>query len=600
MKKIALFFWVSFCIGWSGACSYQARHLQGSLSLHDDDKAHFYPSQEKRPRADFVAEGADGMVASAHPLATKAGIDVLKRGGTAIDAAIAVSFMTGVVRPHSTGIGGGGFLLYYEKASGKVVAYDFRERAPDKASADMFLNKQGNPKDFDFGPIKIKEASVNGHLAVGIPGLVAGLVRVHKDHGSLPFKELLIPAISTAEDGFIVYPQLEEALQERKGVMERFPGTKKIFFSKGLPLKEGDVLKQKDLALTLREISEKGSEGFYKGFVAQLFIKEMKKYGLITQKDLDTYQVKMREPVEGTYKGYRIVSMPPPSSGGVHIIQILNILEDDSIQIYGRQSLKSLHLLVEAMRRAYADRAKYLGDPEFTKVPTKGLISKAYAKSLRQNIDDENPTPSKNLVQASPVAYESNTTTHFSIVDKWGNAVSSTQTINGSFGSGLVVPGTGVILNNEMDDFSIKPGAPNLFGLITDKANSIAPQKTMLSSMSPTMVFDRQGNLELVLGAPGGPKIITATLQTILNYITYDMPLEDAVHAYRVHHQFMPDVLYVEKNGLALEVLENLRSKGYKIEEKNEGIGDIQAIGRRNKMWVGVSDTRSTGKPMGY
>lgn len=556
---------------------------------------------ESRDRSDYEATGDHGMVVSAHPLATAAGLEILKAGGTAADAAVTVSLMTSVVRPHSTGIGGGGFLLYYDKATDKVTAYDFRERAPAGASRNMYLGKDGEPKTTTHNGVLIEKPSVNGYLAGGVPGLIAGIVRVHADFGKLSFAETVAPATNLARDGFPVYDELDSALKYRAEVMRNFPSTRAIFFPQGPALKTGDLLVQKDLATTLDRIAQHGHYDFYEGETARLIAEDMKQNGIITLEDLKSYSVKIRPPVTGTYRDYKVVSMPPPSSGGIHIVQMLNMLEKDHPNALATENYADyVHLVAEVMRRAFADRANHLGDPEFYQVPQKGLISKRYAHDLRKTIAPTTATPSSELSNAPPAPYESDSTTHFSIVDRWGNAVSSTQTINTTFGSGVVLAGTGIVLNNEMDDFSIKPGVPNAYGLVGGEANAIEAQKTMLSSMSPTMVFDPSGKLEMIVGSPGGPRIINATFQTIVNYIDHGMPLADAVHFLRFHHQYLPDEIRIEPGALTPLEKEVLVNYGHQVTVKQYPIGDVQAIARTKNGWVGVSDTRSTGQPMGY
>jgi len=560
----------------------------------------FPPVEPGRTRASYVATGQKAMIATAHPLATEAGYQVLRDGGNAFDAAVAASFVISVVRPQSTGIGGGGFLVGHESKSRHTMVYDFRERAPAGATRDMFLDAKGEPASFTYEGRKVPNASVNGHLAVGVPGLVKGLLKIHKKYGKLPLSRVMQPAIEVAEKGFTVYGGLAHALTERSEIMRQFPGTVKVFFPGGQALKVGDTLVQKDLAWTLRQIAKRGEAAYYKGEIAQRLLKEMRRgHGLMTQKDLANYQVLEREPVVGTYRGYKIVSMPPPSSGGVHIIEILNMLAGDDFGKMGFGSVASVHLLTEAMRRAFADRAVYLGDPDFVKIPLKGLLSPTYAQALRRTIDMTKSTPSSAVNPGKPADYESPSTSHLSVVDAWGNAVSTTQTVNFSFGSCVVAEGTGIVLNDEMDDFSKKPGSPNAFGLLGYEANAVAARKTMLSSMSPTLVYDPKGDLRLVVGSPGGPRIISATLQTIINVIDFHMPLADAVHATRIHHQWQPDVLRYEENGLRPEVVAALTKMGHKLEIKGN-IGDVQAIGMDGGTLTGVSDTRAEGKPMGF
>jgi gamma-glutamyltranspeptidase/glutathione hydrolase len=552
------------------------------------------------PNHIFEAKGRHGVVAAAHPLASKAGLTMLKAGGNAIDAAVATSFMISVVRPQSTGIGGGGFALVHQANAGETKVYDFRERAPIKSSRDMYLDSSGNPKDFNYQGTEVPNASVNGHLAAGTPGVVAGLIKMHAEGGKLPFSKVIEPAIQIAENGFPVYHGLTESVAMRQKILTVFPASKSLLLPDGEPIKVGKLLVQKDLAATLRRIQKNGRDGFYKGETAKLLLAEIKRgKGLISQRDLDEYKVKIRKPIKGSYRGLDVVSMPPPSSGGIHIIQMLNMLEPTDYGKLGHNTSASIHLLAETMRRAFADRARYLGDPEFVKIPTKGLVSKNYAKQQMRSFKVNQATPSTVVGAGDPASYESSSTTHISVVDQWGNAVSTTQTVNYTFGSCVVVGGTGFILNNEMDDFSKKPGVPNAYGLVGSEANAIAARKTMLSSMSPTIVL-KDGKVSMVLGSPGGPRIITATLQTILNVIDHKMPLKEAVHATRVHHQWLPDVLRIEGEELPLKVRQELAALGHKLNQK-PAIGDVQAIKKIDTgEWVGVSDRRSDGSPMGY
>lgn len=548
---------------------------------------------------DKVVEATEGVVAASHPLASEAGVLILKQGGNAIDAALAASFAISVLRPQSTGIGGGGFALVYKKESGKVIAYDFRERAPLQASEKMYQNKDGSLKEFFYKKKKVGLAAHSGHQSVGVPGMIAGLLEMHKKHGTLPLSKIMEPAIQLAENGFPIYRRLVNAIKDEEHVLRSFPQTRKIFFPNDKVPKEGDLFVQKELAHTLSLIASQGEYVFYHGKIAHDIVSEMKQGGgVISLKDFENYKVKISEPITTDYRQYRVVGMPLPSSGGIHIIQILNMLSEDDIYALKHNSVEYLHLLVECMRRAYADRAEYLGDPDFYKVPIKGLLSKNYALSLRKSIDPKHATPSIKLKAGQPFNYESPSTSHISTVDKWGNSVSTTHTINDIFGSGVTVDG--MILNNEMDDFSSKPGTPNSYGLVGSQANAIAPGKTMLSSMSPTMVFDEKGELKWVLGAPGGPRIITATLQTLINVIDFKMPLSEAVQADRVHHQWLPDEVYYEENGLSPKVIKGLSEEAYQLKTSNFTFGDIQALERlKNGNWVGVSDKRSDGEPRG-
>ena len=558
------------------------------------------PMDPSRSRSSYTARGHRAMVATAHPLASAAGIEILRAGGNVVDAAVAASFVISVVRPQSTGIGGGGFMLYHDATNKKTKVYDFRERAPAAATRDMFVGPQGQSMPFRYGKVEIPDASVNGHLAVGVPGLVDGLVATHASHGRLPLKTVLQPAIKIAANGFPVYPMLAQRLAERATVLSKFPATKKIFFKHDQPLTTGSLLIQKDLAKTLERIATHGSKDFYYGDTAKLIVAEMKRgHGLITGADLADYRMIERRPIEVNYAGYKIVAMPPPSSGGITVLETLNILSESPAANAAYGSTAAVHWLAEAMRRAFADRAQLLGDPAFTKIPLKGLLSLDYAKSLRSGIDPKHATNSRSLPPSVADKFEHPSTTHLVVMDSDGNAVSTTQTVNYYFGSGVVAAGTGILLNDEMDDFAKHPGTPNVFGLVGSDANAVAAKKTPLSSMSPTLVFDGKGELRLALGSPGGPRIITATLQTIFNSLSRGLNLPDAVHAYRIHHQWLPDQLEVEKGGLDTKVIQELKSMGHSIVE-HPGMGDVEAVARQADGLVGVSDTRSDGQPMGF
>ena len=559
------------------------------------------PVDPKREASSYLASGRQAMVAAAHPLASEAGYAILKAGGNAVDAAVAASFVISVVRPQSSGIGGGGFLLHYAGSTQQTEAIDFRERAPQAATAGMYQDTKGDLASYHVGGVKVADPSVNGHRSVAVPGLVKGLLQVHAKHGRLPLAQVMQPAIAIAAQGFPVYPGLAEALQERADILRLYPTTVKIFFSRGQPLQTGDVLVQSDLAWTLKMIAAQGEAVFYRGLIAKLISAEMQRgQGLVTAADLAAYRVKVRTPVTGVYRGHKIISFPPPSAGGATIVEILNILaaRPEYPQL-AAGSAASLHLLAEAMRLAFADRM-VIGDPDFVSVPLKGLLSPVYAAHLATSIDPHKATPSSAVKPGQPQQYEHPSTTHLSVVDAAGNAVSTTQTVNYSFGSGVVAAGTGIVLNDEMDDFAKKPGAPNVFGLVGSHANAIAPGKTMVSSMSPTLVFTPNGALRLVLGSPGGPRIINATVQTILHVIDHHMSLGDAVQSARIHQQWMPDLLYVEKDGFAPGVESELVRMGYKI-AISDGIGDVQAIGiEAGGILTGASDTRSEGVPLGY
>jgi gamma-glutamyltranspeptidase / glutathione hydrolase len=549
----------------------------------------------------FVATGRQGMVVTAGEQASKAGVEMLRRDGNAVDAAVAASFAVSVIRPQSTGIGGGGFFLLYLAKSKETLAIDFRERAPVRATHDMFLRD---------GKV-VAELSRNGPLAVAVPGLVAGLVEVQKKYGSMPLKEVMAPAIRLADEGFPIYPQLAGAIAYRAKLLGDSPTTQAIYFREGRSLREGELLVQKDLARTLREIAAKGKDAFYQGRVAKALVEEIRvRGGLITQEDLDSYRVLYRPPVTGTFRGAEIHAMPPPSSGGVLILQMLNVLDGFPLQQFGFHSPKAIHVLTETMRLAFRDRARYLGDPDFIQVPTSMLASAEYATDLRAKIDLAKATPSE-VLPASPAGkVESTSTTHLSVLDKDGNAVATTQTVNLYFGSGVMVPGTGVLLNDEMDDFSAQLNNPNAFGLLGETdANAIAPRKTPLSSMSPTIVT-RDGKVILVTGSPGGSRIISATLQVLLNVLAYDMSLPEAMFAPRIHHQWFPDELLVEmqKGSQPEGLVEALQQMGHKVtvvEDTGDGrtpFGNVQAIhvDVASGQITGVSDPRGEGRPHGF
>ncbi len=538
---------------------------------------------------DHVFEGKDYIVSAQGTYSAKAGAKMYELGGNAIDAFAAVSFAISVERPQSTGIGGGGFLLYKSAEMEKPVSFDFREKAPFLADSKMFLDKKGE---------EIKGKSLNGIFAGGVPGLVAGVVEVHKKYGKLPLATVMEPAIELADKGFKVYPGLAMALRVRELTLKEFPATVKIFFKDGHVLQEGDLLVQKDLAKTLRAIAKEGRDGFYKGWVADAIVaEERRRGGLIRYDDLKRYNVIERLPIYGTYKGHEIYSMGPPSSGGAHVIQILNILEPLNIGHYGIQDAMSVHYTASAMQQAFADRARYLGDMDFVKVPLKELTSKEYAKKIREKIPRDRALLKEEVLPGKFDGYESTETTHFSIMDKEGNMVASTQTINGFMGSGLVIPKTGIILNNEMDDFATKVGAKNLFGAVGGENNLVESEKRPLSSMSPTLVL-KEGKPVLSVGTPSGTRILTCVAQTILNYIEHKEPLLNSVAAVRFHQQWYPDELRIGTFGIKKEEEDRLREMGYKINHQNLGCR-IQAIAKENNLLIGVSDPRGRGLAIG-
>ena len=534
--------------------------------------------------------GKNGMVASEQGLATQVGLDILKQGGNAIDAAVAVGFALAVVLPNAGNIGGGGFMVLHDDKTGKDVAIDFREIAPAKASRDMYLDNQGNVID---------GKSLFTHDASGVPGTVAGMEYALKKWGTMPLSKVLEPAIKLADKGFIVSDVLAQTLKEEKSTLGKWSASKAIFFKNGEPLKSGDLLVQKDLAKSLRLIAKQGAKAFYQGEIATKIAKEMQSHGgTMTLEDLKAYKVVERQPIIGDYRGYKVVTMPPPSSGGVHLIEILNMLEHYPIKEDGVNSAKNIHHMAESMKLAYADRSEYLGDPDFVKIPVTGLTSKAYANERVKTIDDNKARLSSNIKPGKPQPYESDQTTHFSVMDKAGNAVAVTYTLNLNFGSGIVVEGTGILLNNEMDDFSVKPGVPNAFGLVGGTANAIEAKKRPLSSMTPTIVM-KNNKPWLVTGSPGGARIITTVLQSVVNTIDHEMNPAEAIITPRVHHQWLPDELRVEE-GISPDTIKLLQDKGHKVVTKAP-MGRIQIIQADDSGFYGYSDPRNPdGKTLGF
>lgn len=510
----------------------------------------------------------NGLAVSTHELADAIGQRVLDSGGNAIDAAVAVGYALSVVHPAAGNIGGGGFALIH-LANGQNIALDFREVAPKKATRDMYLDKNGEV---------VEDLSVVGYLAAGVPGTVKGMSAMLDKYGTKKLAELIAPAIELADKGFAITERQAQTMLEARSNLAKFASSKKYFLKPdGTPYKQGEKLVQKDLAKTLRLIAQKGADAFYKGEIAAMIEADMKKNGgIITKDDLASYEVAWRKPVEGTYRGYKILSMSPPSSGGTHIIQILNTIENADIAKLGYQSSQAIHIIAEAMRQAYADRSEYMGDPAFVKIPLDKLLSKEYAKEIYAKITP-NATPSSQVKPGLGPIHEGNNTTHYSVADKWGNAVSVTYTINGSFGAYAAVDGAGFLLNNEMDDFSIKPGVPNQYGLVGGDANAIAPGKRPLSSMSPTIVLDKSGKLYMVVGSPGGARIITTVLQVIINVIDYKMDIARAVESSRFHLQWLPDELRLEAFGLGQDTKDSLTKMGYKLVELPD-MGDVNAI----------------------
>jgi gamma-glutamyltranspeptidase/glutathione hydrolase len=543
---------------------------------------------QNKSQTSHEATGNRFIVSTQGEATTRAARDMLLRGGNVIDAAVAASFVISVERPQSTGIAGGGFMMVHFAKTSEDIALDFREVAPKAASEKMFQNNKGEV---------IAGRSTDGALAVGVPGTVAGLLDIHKRYGKLPLETVMQPAIDLAMRGFPVYPHLAKALADRKQILFQSTEARRVFFNPdGDVLKLGSMLKQANLAKVLREIAAKGRDGFYRGWVADAIVAEQKRLGgLITREDLRRYVPTYRQPVRGRFAGYEVLSMPPPSSGGAHVIEILNMLEGFPLKNQGMMSPLSIHQTSAAMQLAFFDRAKYLGDSDFVKVPLRALTSDEYADARRKLINPAKAMRIMDVTATDPAGYESSETTHFSIADSEGNVVSSTQTINGWFGSGLVVPGTGVVLNNEMDDFSAKPGVPNKFGVIggSANANAIAPAKRPLSSMSPTIVT-KNGKAILALGSPSGSQIINCVVHTILNYLTYDLSLWESVTRQRYHHQWTPDEILVESPGFAPDVQTKLEAMGYHIRTGDIGC-KVQAIAFEDGQLRGVSDPRGEG-----
>jgi len=524
-----------------------------------------------------------GMVATQETIATQIGLDILKQGGNAVDAAVAVGYALAVTLPRAGNLGGGGFMLVYIADKKQVIAIDYREKAPAKASRDMYLDEDGEV---------VPNLSTFHGLAIGTPGTVMGLEHAREAYGSLSREQLMAPSIKLAKQGIVVTADLANSLSNMKERLSQWPETVAIFYKKdGSNYQAGDILKQTDLAKTLTLISEQGDKGFYQGNTAKAIASSIHNAkGVVSESDLKNYNIVERKAIEGTYRGYQIFSMPPPSSGGIHIVQILNMLENYDLTAMGHNSAQHIHTLVESMRRAYADRSLHLGDSDFVKVPVQTLISKQYAKQLVSEINSDQATPSSDVQPDANLPYESDQTTHFSIVDKWGNAVANTYTLNYSYGSGIVAKGTGVLLNNEMDDFSAKPGHANGYGLIGGEANAIAPGKRPLSSMSPTIILkDKQ--LYMVTGTPGGSRIITTTLQVLSNVIDYDMNVADATSATRIHHQWLPDYIRIE-SGLSLDTIKLLEQKGHQLKLQST-MGSTQSIMKTESGLFGASDPRT-------
>lgn len=532
---------------------------------------------------------ASGMVVSAHPEASRIGAQILRKGGNAIDAAVATEFALAVCYPEAGNIGGGGFMVI-RLANGETDVIDYREKAPLLASRDMFLDDSGNV---------IPGLSTGSLLASGVPGTVDGMINAHSHYGVLPFSEVIQPAIDLAHEGFrISRSQAEDLNANREIFIER--NASKPIFVKDSSWKEGNILVQKDLARTLERIRDEGREGFYSGVTAGMLVNEMKRgKGLISAEDLNNYASVNRAPLSADYRGYHIITVPPPSSGGIILLQLLGMIEPYPVTEWGFSSPATIHLMAEVERRAFADRAEFLGDPDYMKVPVSALIGKQYLQSRMNDFRTEEASSSADIHHGTPLPEESDQTTHYSVVDAQGNAVSATTTLNGTFGNSIVVEGAGFILNNQMDDFSVKPGFPNMYGVIGGEVNSVAAGKKMLSSMTPVIV-EKEGKLFLVAGSPGGSTIPTTVFQIITNIIDFGMDVQQAVDAGRMHHQWLPDRISYEKSRIDVAAANILSSMGHKLIEK-QTIGSVNAIlihndGRK----AGGADRRGDNIACGY
>lgn len=542
-------------------------------------------AQETAPRGSIFqpVRAANGMVAAQEGIATRIGVEVLRRGGNAVDAAVAVGFALAVTLPRAGNLGGGGFMIVHDAKSGETHAIDYRETAPAGATRDMFLDANG---EYD------RRKAIGSHLSVGVPGTVAGLAMALERFGTMTLAEVMQPAIKLARDGIVVTRGLRESLtQGRVKRLRKWPASSDVFFKSDDQLYGiGERWRQSDLAWSLEQIAEQGPRAFYAGEIAERIVADMvANGGLISREDLATYQPLLRQPVRGTYRGHEIVSMPPPSSGGVHLIQMLNVMEGYDVTRSGQNSAATIHYMTEAMKFAYADRSWYLGDPAYWKVPVAGLTSKSYAAEIRNRIDAEKARTADQIGPGDPKLHEGRNTTHFSVADKDGNVVSNTYTLNLAYGTGIVAKGTGILLNNEMDDFSAKPGVANSYGLIGGMANAIEPGKRPLSSMTPTIVF-KDGKPLLATGSPGGSRIITTVLQVISNVIDHRMNVAAATAAPRFHHQWRPDYLRMEP-GFSIDTTRLLEKRGHVI-KPSWPMGSTQSIMMRPDGFAGASDPR--------
>lgn len=589
--RLTLSFLLSFLLVVSCKTNQKSTEKVGdglfSLFVEDPNVEPFFSDREG-------VIGKNGMVASAHPEASKVGVEIMKKGGNAVDAAIATHFALVVVHPFAGNLGGGGFAVIRTK-DGKAYALDFREKAPLAADRDMYLDENGDV---------IQGLSTLGHLASGVPGSVDGMVELHKKFGSLLWQTLLQPAIDLAEKGVILTEREALGLKNYKKTFQEVNGENTPYFMKpdGTDWQTGDNFIQADLGKTLRIIQKEGREGFYAGKVADQLVAEMKKGGgIITHDDLKKYQSAWRTPLVASYKkNYTIISMPPSSSGGVALMQLMRFIEPYPIGEWGWHSDSTSQVMIEAERRVYADRAKWLGDEDFVKVPVQELINRSYLQKRWEDFSFAKATDSKDIDGGNLPGYESDETTHYSVVDKEGNAVSITTTLNGAFGSKVVVDGAGFLMNNEMDDFSVKAGVPNMFGLIGNKANEIQPEKRMLSSMTPTIV-EKDGKFLMTVGTPGGSTIITSVFQTIVNVVEHKMNMQQAVNALKFHHQWLPDRIIYERGAFTEKNLQTLLNKGYKMETMNGTLGRMDCIMLLpDGKLMGASDPRSDNTSVGY
>jgi gamma-glutamyltranspeptidase / glutathione hydrolase len=539
-----------------------------------------------------------GIVASTNEVASKVGVNVMKRGGNAVDAAIAVAFALAVTHPAAGNLGGGGFMMIRLK-NGRTTAIDYREMAPAAAHRNIYLDKNGNVIQGEGG-------SIEGYRAAGVPGTVRGMELALKQYGShrLSWAQLIEPARALAANGFSVTHSLARGLRGNKEYLSKYAETKRIYLNNGKFYNEGDLFRQPDLAATFLRLQQRGPNEFYEGQTARMIVDDLKRHdGLITMEDMRGYVAKERETLRGTYRGYEVISMPPPSSGGAVLIEMLNILEGYDLKKMDSASSDRYHLMTEAMRRAFADRAEYMGDTDFVKVPIAGLIDKKYAAKLRGTIDEQRASTSEQVKAGKPAGYESDETTHFTVVDAEGNAVANTYTLNNSYGSAVVAKGTGIIMNDEMDDFAAKPGTPNLYGLIQGERNAVAPRKRPLSAMTPTFVLRKDGSLWFTAGSPGGPTIINTVLNVIVNVVDFDMNIQQAIDAPRIHHQWLPDELVYEPYGLSGDTQRALAGRGHKLIDKPRYLGDCEGIMIEEKtgMRLGATDPRrSDGAAVGY